>query len=477
MKNESDMKVDVSGMELSGKRVHFVGIGGCGMSGLARIVRAFGGECTGSDITESSVTESLVGEGIDVVLGQSAETVPVDCDILVTTAAVDEEHCEVVEAKRRGVKVIKYAKLLGELMAGRVGVAIAGTHGKSTTTAMLAHLLIRAGLDPTFIVGAICEQIGGGVRVGGSEIVVAEACEYDRSFHNFKQRHSVVLNVEEDHLDIYGSLEGVIEGFNKFAKQTPVDGSLLIGHDSACRRQVVAGVECEVETIGFSPDADWVIRTDKDEPNGVAGQEVEILHRGERVCRFSCQMAGEHMAYNASVAVVTAWRLGGRWDELGKAMSEFEGLGRRMQLLGEVDGVRVIDDYGHHPTEIDATLRALRTYYKPEDGGRLICVFQPHQHSRTRFLLAEFASSFSHADIVVVPHIYFVRDSEADCRAVSAADLVYELQKRGIVAMHIDDFGDIVTFLRNQCRDGDLLVVMGAGPVWKIGREFVGGEK
>ncbi|MBI1369190.1 MAG: UDP-N-acetylmuramate--L-alanine ligase [Planctomycetes bacterium] len=448
-------------LDLAGKRLHFVGIGGCGMSGLARICRSYGAIPTGTDAYASPFTDALKLDGIDVTLRQATDTVPAACDLVIASAAVSNDHPEIVETRRRKLPVLKYAQLLGRLMIGRTGVAIAGTHGKSTTTAMLAHTLIQTNQDPTFIVGATCDQIGGGARAGRPDMLIGEACEFDRSFHNFHPTHSIILNVEEDHLDIYGSLDAIIEAFGQFARKTDANGSLLIGHEGAQRTRVAAGLDCKVETIGFAPQADWVIRL-----NG----GITLHHEGKPVCHYTCQLPGEHMAYNASVAAVTAHRLGADWEGIGKAISSFRGLDRRMQNLGVHRGVTVIDDYGHHPTEIDTTLRALRAHHKPR---RLICVFQPHQHSRTRFLMNQFAASFSQADVVIVPHIYFVRDSEADRRAVSAADLVERLREQDVDAMHIDAFDDIVEYLKADAQPGDLLVVMGAGPVWKVARQFI----
>jgi UDP-N-acetylmuramate--alanine ligase len=340
---------------------------------------------------------------------------------------------------------------------------------------MLSHTLIATDQDPTFIVGATCEQIGGGARTGRADLLIGEACEYDRSFLNFHPTHGVVLNLEEDHLDIYGSLDAIVEAFHEFAQRITPEGSLLIAHESAYRTAVAAGLSCKVESIGYAPQADWHIEI---LPSvNVPHQRVSITHLGEKVCEFDCQLPGEHMAYNASVAAVTAHRLGADWQGIGAALSDFRGLDRRMQNLGTVDGVTVVDDYGHHPTEIDTTLRALRNHHRPhENGGRLVCVFQPHQHSRTRFLLDQFATSFAAADVVIVPHIYFVRDSEADRKAVSAADLVAKLNDRDVTAYHIDSFDEILEHLRVDLHENDLLVVMGAGPVWQIGHRFVGRE-
>ena len=467
--------------DLDGRRLHFVGIGGCGMSGLARLCAGRGAVCSGSDRAESDATASLRAAGIGVTPDQSGAGLPDDLDVLVVSAAIPEGHPERVEARRRGVEVVKYATLLGRLMLGRTGVAVAGTHGKSSTTSMLAWCLIHAGLDPSVIVGATCGQVGGGWRLGGSpgiaspgfggELLVAEACEYDRSFHQLHPTHGIVLNVEADHLDLYRDLDEIITSFATFARRIPREeggggggGSLLIQHESPARLAVTAGLACRVETYGFAPGADWRV--------GVKGTSVWLHHRGEGepVCRWTAPLPGEHMAANAAAAAVTAHRLGASWDAIGKALTAFRGLDRRMQRLGEREGVTVIDDYGHHPTEIDVTLRALRRHHDPE---RLICVFQPHQHSRTRHLLDQFAASFAAADVVVVPEIYFVRDSEHERQAVTAGHLVDRLRDRGTRAMHLHPFEAIVEQLEVMTRPGDLVVTMGAGDVWKIGRAFL----
>jgi UDP-N-acetylmuramate--alanine ligase len=528
--------------DLAGRRVHFIGIGGCGMSGLARLTKHLGARCSGSDQKESATVNSLKANDIPVALEQSADSLPDDCDMVVISAAIRDDHPELTEAVRRGIQVKKYAVLLGELMIGRTGVAIAGTHGKSTTTSMLSHILIQTGLDPSFIVGANCRQIGGGVRVGESDILVAEACEYDRSFHNFHPTHAAILNVEADHLDLYSSLDEIVEAFKIFAERvpprkqsTPGDasgvttgtpspaqseakgrassgvssndqtapsgaggggttsgdggtasgdggttsgGTLLINHEMPHRIPITAELNCAVETIGFAYQADWRI--------GLKGDQAR-LHHGEDdtdgVMDFCLPMPGEHMAYNAAVAAITAHRLGASWPDIAKAIEGFTGLDRRMQLIGCRDAhgpaapdtlrdqvVTIVDDYAHHPTEVDTTLRALRHHYKP---NRLICVFQPHQHSRTRFFMDEFAASFSSADTVIVPHIYFVRDSEKERHAVTAGDLVDRLRGKDVDAMHLYPFAAIVKQLELITRPGDLVVTMGAGDVWQVARDYL----
>ncbi|MEM1354218.1 MAG: UDP-N-acetylmuramate--L-alanine ligase [Planctomycetota bacterium] len=458
-------------LALAGQRLHFVGIGGCGMSGLARMAAKQGAACTGTDLSESATVQTLRDAGIAVSLDQSGAALPDGLDLLVTSAAIKPKHPEIVEATRRGAQVVKYAQLLGRLMIGRVGVAIAGTHGKSSTTSMLSHILIQNGLDPSFIVGANCEQIGGGFRVSGKagpdEVLIAEACEYDRSFHNFYPTHATILNVEADHLDLYDSIDEIVEAFAVFAKRVPEFGSLLIHHESPHRLAITAGIDTKVETVGFMPQADWRI--------GVRMNNVRLHFKDKPVCEWVNPMPGDHFAYNAAVAAITARRLGAPWAGIAQAVASFAGLDRRMQTLGQraIPGgsVTVIDDYGHHPTEIDTTLRALRQHHGPK---RLICVFQPHQHSRTRHLMEQFATSFSEADIVIVPEIYFVRDSEQERHAVTSGHLVERLRKQGVTAMHLHPFEAIVEQLELITRPGDLVVTMGAGDVWRIGQAYIG---
>ncbi|MEM7577281.1 MAG: UDP-N-acetylmuramate--L-alanine ligase [Planctomycetota bacterium] len=465
-------------------RLHFVGIGGSGMSGLARLCQARGHAVTGSDRGDSPTVAALRAEGFNVALQQTDASVPANTDTLVISAAVPFDHPEVLEAGRRNLEVVKYAAMLGRVMAnpGTVGVAVAGTHGKSSTTSMLGHTLIACGLDPSVIVGAHCPQLGGGHRTGQGPTLIAEACEYDRSFHHLAPTKAVILNVEADHLDIYDGLDAIVKSFAEFAQMLPDEsagGSLLIQHESPHRVAITAKLKCRVETLGFAPQADWQLVLTKegrrnDEPN--PGKPLCILrHQGKDVARWHPAMPGEHMAYNAAAAGVLAHRLGADWLDIAKALEKFAGLDRRMQRIGtrqlKAGGtLRVIDDYGHHPTEVDTTLRALRDHEAP---GRLICIFQPHQHSRTRHLLDQFAVSFGAADVVIVPEIFFVRDSQEERASVTSAQLVERLRDRGTQALHIHPLDAIADQVHAMARDGDLVVTMGAGDVWTVARAIV----
>jgi UDP-N-acetylmuramate--alanine ligase len=468
--------------------IHFIGIGGCGMSGLALMLKQLGAICSGSDAVGSELTDALKHSGITVSLDQTTGTIPDPCDLAIASAAIKPDHPEMLAATNRELTVWTYAEALGQVQADKTGISIAGTHGKSTTTAMLAHVLIECGLDPSFIVGATCPQIGGGSRTGGPRILqgpmrdrpgilLAEACEFNRSFHHHRPTIGLINNIEEDHLDIYGSIDEIINAFAGFAKLIPPaeeGGRLLIAHEGAHRMKITPGLTCAVETFGFHPEADYQIVYDAAvQPGGRVG----VLQDGVWLAQWTNQMPGAHNALNSAAAGILAHYLGAEWEQISRALSTFRGVDRRMQKLGvrrtdNAGGGEVIvyDDYGHHPTEIENTLRALRAAECPK---RLICVFQPHQHSRTRFLLEQFAQSFSSADVVIVPHIYFVRDSEVEKTKVSAADLVDKLRNRGVQAMHLYPFEAIVEQLETICRPGDLLVIMGAGPVWKVAKGFL----
>ncbi len=501
-----------SALDVRGRHVFMIGIGGCGMSGLARMLRARGGIVAGSDSSRSASTEALEGERIGVTYDQTRAWLPDDAEMVIASAAIRPDHPQVLEAQRRGILTISYAEALGWLMVGQTGVCVAGTHGKSTTTAMLGYALAMAGMDPNVIVGANSPQLATaglpegsagasaaaagssagsstGFRLGSLEIpsgpmrgqpglLVVEACEFNRSFHNYLPRVACITSVEADHLDVYGSLDEVIRSFHEFARLIPPadqGGTLIIAEQNAHKREVTAGLACAVQTIGWSPSADWSVKYDP------MTRRTGLVRKGEGlVAAWVTLLPGDHNAMNAATAAALAISVGADPDQVARALAQFRGIERRMQLLGErvVPGgeapVRVYDDYGHHPTEVETTLRALREHERPEErGGRLICVFQPHQHSRTRFLLEEFASAFSAADVVIVPHIYFVRDSIEEKTKVTAADLVDRLRQRGVQAMHLYPFEAIVEQLQVVCRPGDLLVVMGAGPVDVVGKGFL----
>ncbi|HEY4329311.1 MAG TPA: UDP-N-acetylmuramate--L-alanine ligase, partial [Phycisphaerae bacterium] len=422
---------------------------------------------------------------------------PEGTEIVVHSAAVGPTHPEMVAAKANGCEIVKYAQMLGRVMSLKQGVAIAGTHGKSTTTAMTAHVLLSAGKDPSFVVGATCPQLGGSARSGMGELFVVEACEYDRSFHNLRPRIGVALNIEEDHLDYYKNIDEIVESFATFLKRVDPAGVVIVSASDSNCAAATKNIDATVETYGIDVTADW-------QATGIRRYQgkahFQVSYKGKKMGRLVLSIAGRHNVGNATVAAAIATHCGVSWEQIQQSVETFRGADRRSQLLGQfphpdfagsgvkaIDSrfsdaadstanatgekrsselpVTIIDDYGHHPTEVRATLLALREHYRPR---RLVCVFQPHQHSRTRFLLDDFARSFSHADLTIMPDIYFVRDSEADRRAVNSAMLVQRLQENGRDAMYMPTFREIEDHLFENMLPGDLIVSMGAGPVWEV---------
>jgi UDP-N-acetylmuramate--alanine ligase len=480
-------------------RLHFVGVAGSGMSGLAAMLASSGRVATGEDASfdlsgssgsgpASSDRARLEHLGVSVPpAAESASAIAADPPAaVIASAAVSPEHPSLKAARAAGVPILSYAQALGELQRDRTSICIAGTHGKSTTTSLLGHLLVEAGLDPSVIVGARCRSFGaadtarglGNARVGADRVphgplagrpglLVSESCEYRRSFLNHHPAIALVNNVEEDHLDAYADLDEIVEAFAAFAQRLPEDGCLLIHNELAQRERVTRGLATKVETFGDGPDADWRVSTRDDGWVLLDGTE-------DRRLRWRSPMAGKHSAHNAAAAAILALRLGMPEDRVVAGLENFPGVERRMETLGRrrvADGeVLVVDDYGHHPTECRATLEALRRHHRPR---RLLCIFQPHQHSRTRFLLDRFAESFDAADLVLVPEIHFVRDSEEERRRVSSADLVSRLQTRGVASRHLSTSAEIVACLEATAAPGDLVVTMGAGPVDRIARAWL----
>lgn len=448
-------------------RIHMVGIGGSGMSGLAAMLLRRGTQVSGSDQTASDTIAHLATLGAQVIAAQTTPTLPAEVDLVVASAAIQPTHPDLVEARRRGLRVIKYAELLGQLMACHAGVAIAGTHGKSTTTAWLAYVLREAGCAPNFVIGAAVEQLGGGSGVGSGPLFVVEACEYDRSFHHLHPQRAAILNIEEDHLDCYKDINEICASFRTFAQRIPNRGLLITNHADANCRRVADALPCRVETFGVAPDANW--RAERLVREG-GRYRFDVVHNGCVLGNVHLGLAGRHNVDNALAVAALAVDCAVPWDALAAGLASFHGAHRRMELRGTLHDIVILDDYAHHPTEIRATLQAVRERYQPQ---RLWCVFQPHQHSRTRFLMKDFAQCFTTADRVIVPDIYFVRDTERDRQAVSAADLVGEVNANGGNATYIAEFDKIVTQLAAELRPGDLVITMGAGTIWKVADELV----
>jgi UDP-N-acetylmuramate--alanine ligase len=464
-----DLSRSTNASRFRGRRIHFIGIGGCGMSGLARILLDAGAIVTGSEPHPNPQTFALIQRGAKISRDQMGELLDGKVDLVVRTAAVHDDNQEYISSRALNLKSIKYAQLLGEVMSERFGVAVAGTHGKSTTTAMISHALLSCGADPSFVVGGTVPQLGGGSRSGMGPAFVAEACEFDRSFHHLRPRVAIITNIEEDHLDCYKNIGEIVDAFRKFASIVPQDGLIIANGQDPHVTEALAGITTPTQAVGH-PDG-WEAF-----PAGMfeGCHNGTVRFKGRPTCTLRLSVPGLHNLWNGTMAIAACVACGLEAQQAADAIGTFTGVDRRMSEVGRCNGAIVVDDYGHHPTEIRVTLKALRERYNPK---RLFCVFQPHQHSRTRFLLEDFASSFGDADETIMPDIYFVRDSESERQRVSSIDLVDRIVRGGNRARHIPEFGQIVALLKREARPGDLIVTMGAGNVWEIGRELAANEQ
>jgi len=447
---------------LAGRRIHLVGVGGCGMYGAARILMHSGARISGSDQKDFAGAGTLVGGGAKVCIGHQSGLVDETIELVVRSAAVPDSNPEVVTARALGIPVINYAELLGMLTRTRKGVAIAGTHGKSTTTAMVAHILRHAGLEPSFIVGAQSSQLGGSSGVGAGPHFVVEACEFARSFLHLRPHSAAILNIEADHLDCYRDLEEIEESFASFAGNVAAGGLLVVNHEDQRTKRVARRANCTVHTCGFGPGAHWRATNVRVRQ----GCHSFVLRReGRPLATCSLRVAGMHNVSNALAAAALAAHAGAEPERIAEALGTFAGVQRRMTLRGTGRGVTVIDDYAHHPTEIRATLAAIRSRYLPK---RLWAVFQPHQASRTRLLMEEFVTAFKDADFVIIPDIYSVRDTDADRAAVTSAAMVTRICSAGRAAHYLPSLAEVCDHLERSVAEGDVVVTMGAGDVWQV---------
>ncbi len=442
-------------------RIHFVGIGGIGLSAIARVLLEEGGRVSGSDLKLSPITDALAAQGATIHQGHRAGNVG-DADLVVVSSAIPADNPEAAAARAGGIPVVKRDWMLGRMMEGRFGIAVAGSHGKTTITAMIALLLTEADLDPTFIVGGILENLGTNARAGRGEHFVIEADEYDRTFLGLRPKVAVLTNIEMDHPDCYPELDDLVEVFREFLRLVPADGCIVgCGDEERVRGVLEArGQGAGVVTYGLGEGVDWLavdIRS-----NELGGHDFVALHDGRAVGEFTLCIPGLHNVQNALAVLAVAHRLGLNLAGVGESLRSYRGVQRRFEVKGEVNGIVVIDDYAHHPTQIQATLRAARERYA---GRTLWAVFQPHTYSRTKALLGEFAESFADADHVVVTEIYAAR--EFDDLGVSAADIVARMKHPD--ARHISGLNEATDHLLDHLESGDVLITLGAGDGYKVG--------
>jgi UDP-N-acetylmuramate--alanine ligase len=445
-------------------KIHFVGIGGIGMSGIAEVLLNLGYAVSGSDLKESDITRRLGGLGGRIAKGHAAENIA-DVDVVVTSSAVRRDNPEVAEARRRKIPVIARAEMLAELMRLKYGVAIAGTHGKTTTTSMAAHLLAHAGLDPTAVVGGKVNTFGSNAKLGKGDYMVVEADESDGSFLRIPPTIAIVTNVDPEHLDHWKTAEALRRGFLDFVNRVPFYGLAILCHDHPGVQSLLPDVESRYVSYGESHQADY--RADRIEVDGHSVR-FEAFRRGEPLGRFEVQMVGRHNALNALAVVALGDEMGIAPAVIREALASFQGVQRRFTVRGETAGVTVVDDYGHHPAEVKATLLGAHEAFH----RRVVCLFQPHRHTRTRDLMAEFATAFDHADVLLLTDIYAA--GEDPIPGASAAALAEAIRACGHRDVTLVPRAELARAARSRVRAGDIVLTLGAGDITQVGPELLG---
>ncbi|NLY95369.1 MAG: UDP-N-acetylmuramate--L-alanine ligase [Myxococcales bacterium] len=446
------------------RSIHFIGIGGVGMSGIAEVLLDLGFRVTGSDLRESDTTRYLTSKGAHIAFGHAARNVE-EADVVVYSSAVKAENPEITAARERGIPVIRRAEMLGELMRLKDGIAIAGSHGKTTTTSLVATVLREAGLDPTVIIGGRLNAIGSGAASGKGEFLVAEADESDGSFLRLHPAIAVLTNIDPEHLDHYGSVEAVKDAFVVFANQVPFYGLVVACIDHPNIQDILPRIDRRVVTYGFAAHADYRAKNARVEGLSVS---FEVLRRGESLGRMCVRMPGMHNVLNALATIAVADELRVDPSITSAALREFSGVQRRFTVVGEHGGVTVVDDYGHHPTEIEVTLEAAQQAYE----GRVVVAFQPHRFTRTRDCFDDLVRAFNRADVVFVTDVYsageepiegFTADRLAEAiRAHGHRDVTYVPARTALVDAIVP-----------RLREGDVVITLGAGDITKTGRELI----
>lgn len=447
--------------------IYFVGIGGISMSGLAEILLKEGFTVSGSDNKASDLTVRLESHGAKIMIGQKASNITDDIDLIVYTAAIHQDNPEWQSAKAAGLPMLSRAEFLGQLMDNYArSIAVSGTHGKTTTTSMIAHILLAADTDPTISVGGKLSSIGGNIRVGGSDVFLTEACEYTNSFLNFHPRYSIILNIEEDHMDFFKDIQDIRNSFHRFAKNTSKDGVLILNSAIEHPEEIVSDLEEKVVTFGITGSEDYTATNITYNKNACPSFTYVC---GQKACgHVTLNVPGKHNISNALSAIAFAKEAGFDDDTIIRGLESFGGTERRFQYKGKLGDITVIDDYAHHPTEITATLTAAKNY--PHD--RIVCVFQPHTYTRTKAFWNEFASALALADMVILADVYAAR--ETDTLGIRSEDLAAEIRKLGTESYYFPSFDAIEKFLLEKCINKDLLITMGAGDVYQIGESLLG---
>lgn len=449
------------------RKIHFIGIGGISMSGLAEILLSKGYAISGSDTTESELTKRLETAGVKISYIQEAANITSDIDLTVYTAAISEDDPELLASRSMNIPTIPRAELLGLIMKQyKHAIGVSGTHGKTSTTSMISQILLEAESDPTILVGGMMSTIGGNLRIGKSDTMITEACEYTNSFLSFFPTVAVILNISEDHMDFFKDLDDIRHSFKRFAALVPDNGTVVLNKDIDNLSYFTDDLSCNIMTFSTT-DNQADISAANITYNNMACGSFDLVNNGNVLTHINLKVIGLHNISNALAAAATAMSVGIPVDIIKKGLEAFSGTARRFEYKGERDGVTIIDDYAHHPDEITATLSTAVNY--PHE--KLWCVFQPHTYTRTKAFFGGFVESLSLADAVVLADIYAAR--EQNTVGVTSKDLYEAIRKTGKEAYYFPSFEEIEKFLLKNCKKGDLLITMGAGNVVNIGNDLL----
>ncbi len=447
--------------------LHFIGIGGISMSGLAEILLKEGFRISGSDSKESALTVKLTELGAEIYYGQRASNIKENIEAVVYTAAIHPGNPELKAALERRLPTLTRAELLGQIMENYAqSIAVSGTHGKTTTTSMIANILLEACCDPTISVGGILKSISGNIHVGNSEVFLTEACEYTNSFLNFYPKYALILNIEEDHMDFFKDLADIRHSFRRFSENVLPQGAIIINGEIENYREITDGLDCQIITYGL--DASDSYYADNITFNTSGYGNFTLMHGEDKLGKISMNVPGRHNVSNAVAACALALEMNISFVSIQAALAQFGGTARRFEYKGLLGGITIVDDYAHHPTEIAATLTSAKNCRQE----RIVCVFQPHTYTRTKAFLKEFAEALSLADLVVLADIYAAR--EQNTIGISSLDLLKELQNLGKECYYFPSFDEIENFLLKNCINGDLLITMGAGDIVQVGEHLLG---
>ncbi|NFL55980.1 UDP-N-acetylmuramate--L-alanine ligase [Clostridium botulinum] len=446
------------------KHIHFIGIGGISMSGLAEILLYHNFTISGSDMNSSPITKKLKDKGAHIYIGHKKENIK-DADLIVYTAAIASDNPEIIEAKEKNIKLMDRADFLGDLMKGyKYNIAISGTHGKTTTTSMLSHVALKANVDPTILVGGNLDIINGNVRVGKSDFFITEACEYKSSFLKFFPYIGAILNIDADHLDYYRDLNDIKNAFSKFIKLIPKDGYLVAYGEDKNIQSIIKEANCNVITYGINSGDIQAHNIEYDEK---ACGNFDVVKDNQKLFSVKLNVPGKHNILNSLASICIGLASNMKCKDIIKGIESFFGTHRRFELKGCKNNITVIDDYAHHPTEISATLDAAKKY----PHNKLFCVFQPHTYSRTLTLFDDFTKCFDNADEIILADIYAAR--EKDTGIISSDMLGDKLRDRGLKCTNFHKFDDIKNYLIENAKDGDLILTVGAGDIYKVGEMYI----